>query len=1249
MMMNSRAKLHSLTNHDFRSRIIDLQYDEKFCDITFQLPDNSKLTAHKAIVYSFCKTAEMLCNKDNIVAIQMPQITPAVLRHVMNFIYGQMIVVENQCIGAIYLLAQYLEIEDLKAVMAPLIEGNAIPIKDETPDVEEKTITVKQKLHNPIFHSTIFNDVSDFTEPQPENSGIKIIENRPADTIVLADKVIKSESDIKSSCKTKEDDILSKHDNTRKRHCNQIGFTPQRINSSDNGLLPELLIPSSKVMKYENNMKAVIILEDITDRYPELIRNQSVILIPEETAGYDDESEIDYNDDEMTMSPIMDEEVQKDELKPDQEKLSGVQDDTKPESTQNPMIITCINAERSEQPKQTRYATRKSNTQELLPGIVTPLPPSYYSKNKGRPQETPEQKKRALLYKKIMKQKKKDYEWVPKSVIKAKRKKQKERALEKLRKNQAKKKEMENQENGNIDDFEVADDEVDGEEEEILEELYSDSDSEIDPDEIATEKPLGLAIEMKYLMKAGDAMVCVYCPEKFENGEERFNHIAEVHPESEITTLNKDNMKCDTCRSKFRKKIKYLQHKLVCTPEALLAAQYCPLCDETYSNLNYHIKSVHTEKNLKCRQCPKQFSVMDKLKEHIRVVHPLEKIICEICAMELKNNYSYRFHKKTQHGNEEDRKKFVCQTCGKYFALKKQYTSHMEVHADSYDFECDQCEKKFTSKKKLRYHVINSHEAKLFTCDQCGFAFPNNSRLTNHINKVHLGIKMPPKRRNRIPKFKHECPECEKCFRKKENLVVHLRWHRKPHKCEITTGCNKAFKSLSYLIEHLKKQHGVDYKFLCGQCNEEFPSKLAQIKHVASVHELKQLFDCDKCEHTFPNLRGLKKHKRDKHNIFSLIQCKSCQLYYPSTNALGVHRTLVHKGKKPVVCRLCGLVIENSWYRQKHWVHRHKIRKLDNPDDLSELKVKPFILVKQTSHKDYHERQELQTPYDLSNPHVAAIEPNLESLLNQDPEDNTAKSKKPPKAKLTKNKSNIINCSTSNTVSSDQSEESLAAMNLVSSQISNKDSIVPSTAPLINTGSFMDSLTENGPLMEPVTNTDPLMNSVTKNAPLMNSVTNTGPLMNSVTNTVPLVNSDANAGFLMNSVTSTGPLKDSVVNTTPLVNSVTNTGPLMDSVANTDPLMNSILNTRPMNSILNAGSSVNSVQSSAPLINNHPSLVEHNGMIDSRSLYSNPVISETFIRAPIPHYPHPGEMGHPFLHLNNLSNNFEENGNSFGK
>lgn len=226
-------------------------------------------------------------------------------------------------------------------------------------------------------------------------------------------------------------------------------------------------------------------------------------------------------------------------------------------------------------------------------------------------------------------------------------------------------------------------------------------------------------------------------------------------------------------------------------------------------------------------------------------------------------------------------KRFSCIICDETFATADQWKTHYQTHSINKPHSCEICERSYQGKKGLSFHKGN-HKFTQFACQFCDRQFLLQSLFKNHERK-HTGDKpftcltCGAKFRSttflgRHTKIKHTiigqidkphiCPECDKCFREKHGLKMHLLTHSnvKALSCDI---CNMKFATKSSLWNHSRK-HLDQRPFPCEMCSKGYYSRSQLMNHM-HVHTGEKRFACPYCESKFTAISSKLKHVRKFH------------------------------------------------------------------------------------------------------------------------------------------------------------------------------------------------------------------------------------------------------------------------------------------------------------------------------------------------------------------------------------------------
>ncbi|XP_053671589.1 zinc finger protein 75A-like [Anopheles nili] len=124
---------------------------------------------------------------------------------------------------------------------------------------------------------------------------------------------------------------------------------------------------------------------------------------------------------------------------------------------------------------------------------------------------------------------------------------------------------------------------------------------------------------------------------------------------------------------------------------------------------------------------------------------------------------------------------------------------------------------------------------------------------------------------NYVPK-EYSCEMCDKTFRRKSNLIDHLRLHAqlKMYACDY---CNKRFVQSGNLKAHLRT-HTAEKPFQCNMCDKAYSQSSALKTHML-MHSNLRPFACDICDKSFTTSSDLSKHKLT-HSKEKPFRCMVC-------------------------------------------------------------------------------------------------------------------------------------------------------------------------------------------------------------------------------------------------------------------------------------------------------------------------------------------------------------------------------------
>ncbi|XP_026743962.1 GDNF-inducible zinc finger protein 1-like isoform X9 [Trichoplusia ni] len=235
---------------------------------------------------------------------------------------------------------------------------------------------------------------------------------------------------------------------------------------------------------------------------------------------------------------------------------------------------------------------------------------------------------------------------------------------------------------------------------------------------------------------------CRPCDTEILNFESFLKHLSKIHSLSFETdaaqsfdcfSLADDGMCCLQCGQYFT----FFGPLLLHTYKYHIDQFLCEVCGLGFvgkHNVHNHVKQIHKIKS--CKDCNLTFQTQYALLNHTENVHKTEKLKCPICPEVLGNRYLKKRHLALVHDCKNSQ--FVCELCSKIFTRNNKYMQHkLRVHFKEKNVTCEYCGHKAFNMDSLKSHMVCHDETRPFKCELC-----------------------------------------EKTFRRKKTLVIHMRTHK---------------------------------------------------------------------------------------------------------------------------------------------------------------------------------------------------------------------------------------------------------------------------------------------------------------------------------------------------------------------------------------------------------------------------------------------------------------------------------------
>ena len=320
-----------------------------------------------------------------------------------------------------------------------------------------------------------------------------------------------------------------------------------------------------------------------------------------------------------------------------------------------------------------------------------------------------------------------------------------------------------------------------------------------------TENPYSLDENVTVKKEHADDVTDSLAPQVIIKTEET-NNINNDHENSDY----KDDMDTEMLDDEFD-----LSEQGILEEEPSNTKNECKICNKTFKNkhcLRIHIRKVHEAKKLQCHLCQVTLRDAGGLRRHIKHVH--EKVErkfgkCDLCDKIFRSSGYLKIHMQAVH---EKVRKWNCETCGKDFAHKEGYLSHVRTIHEGKKMMCDLCGETFTQRVALKSHKIRKHEEEInalyegegtFPCTMCEKIFNSSELLKDHLSVIHKKIGVTQKTSQRS----YTCDRCGKNLSSSSMLKKHILFvheGQKNVKCDV---CNRAFSQEWNLRLHMKNMH----------------------------------------------------------------------------------------------------------------------------------------------------------------------------------------------------------------------------------------------------------------------------------------------------------------------------------------------------------------------------------------------------------------------------------------------------------
>ncbi|KAK2149811.1 hypothetical protein LSH36_436g06057 [Paralvinella palmiformis] len=278
----------------------------------------------------------------------------------------------------------------------------------------------------------------------------------------------------------------------------------------------------------------------------------------------------------------------------------------------------------------------------------------------------------------------------------------------------------------------------------------------------------------------------------------------------------------------------------------------CPVCKKSFDkkyNMIMHWRKIHHKQTRTCEVCKKDLTCVDD-KTFSRHVDKCRNVTyqCEHCSYHTTVNMNMRRHMRVHTGNG-----YMCDVCSKVFPTRQRCMVHQERHkANRPRFSCEVCSKLFLTIDALKKHFARFHvkSDQFFPCPKCKYVAKVQSDLPKHDKLVH------------DKKFKCQHEGCLYMTNSEVSYHQHLEYHGPdrvfpcPYDNCYYSGC-----TAKQLSDHCTTVHNIQSKHQCPICQKFFKKKTHLLRHLV-VHTGDQPYMCLECGQSFYSHSTYYRHRR---------------------------------------------------------------------------------------------------------------------------------------------------------------------------------------------------------------------------------------------------------------------------------------------------------------------------------------------------------------------------------------------------
>jgi KRAB domain-containing zinc finger protein len=286
-------------------------------------------------------------------------------------------------------------------------------------------------------------------------------------------------------------------------------------------------------------------------------------------------------------------------------------------------------------------------------------------------------------------------------------------------------------------------------------------------------------------------------------------------------------------------------------------------------------------------------------------------------------------------------------------------TENDQIVSDSNDvkppkerFQCKHCPRRVSSQNVLNKHMNKFHSlSRKYECNFCLKRYVARETMLRHVRDMH-------------GERSHQCPDCEKRFRRKFDLENHQQVAHSDGLVFLCKYCNLPFPAKRYLEKHVNSWNRKKY-WECKDCKIGFLHEQIMQRHRREIHNERRAnsidqmlsetyykedgIPCTVCTFTANCKKVLRIHNHQKHEYSELNRnsnentaCFQCGQVFPNSKAMNIHIDEVHLCLKVYSCNTCSINFNSKRALDSHLRKLHKTAKQHFKNEDSLISVFPW-------------------------------------------------------------------------------------------------------------------------------------------------------------------------------------------------------------------------------------------------------------------------------------------------------------------